>query len=206
MVRRLVKSLGQRKGLDTYVYDDGSRPPLGKIANATVYNYEDNAGKLHFWFRVWEMLEDAREAEWDRLLWLPDDVELVPDFWNRLDELWDVVTLDPLAVCLNPLTLAGHPCIQWVDTDLVKFEAGVHLTQWMDCCGLVTRRFVELAAAMMRKNPYYRQGNSSGVGRTLSLGMDQLGYHLYQASETLLIHGDHPSVMHPDLRTEPLTT
>jgi hypothetical protein len=214
MVARLVKSL-RRKDVDIYVYDDGSDVPV-EIEGATVYRYKENAGKWNYWIRVHDMFRDALKADdWDALLWLPDDVELswwsdnaiaTWEFWDDLEYYWEILRdADPLTVCLNPLALRHHPCEQWVPFEPVPVLGHeVYQTQWMDCCGLVDRRFVEVAMLLANTNPY-AQGISSGVGKRLSIGMDERGFHMYQVADTLLTHGDHESVMHPERKTELLT-
>jgi len=80
---------------------------------------------------------------------------------------------------------------------------------WNDCCWVTGR---ELGNALgwkiyeiIKVEP--RSYRSSGVGRQISRRLHAYGNTMYGVNETLLLHGDHESVMHPEERkTEPLIT
>jgi hypothetical protein len=207
MLARLVDALDSPY-TDIVIYDDGSEPPASSDV-ATVYRYDENAGKDFWYLRVRDMLEDALDDEdWEYLFWTPDDLEpAFPHVLERMVAKFDLLKRrDENAVCLNPLKLVHHPTAQWVNFDPVRVDGGWQ-TQWMDCCGLVDRRFCELAVDLLRDfRPSFIRNLSTGVGKRLSIGMHEAGFTLYQTSETYFLHGDHQSRMTPEGRIDRLVT
>ena len=182
--------------LDIHVYDDASRRPVR--AKATIHRYEEKHGREGYWSLARDMMRDARQdKKWDLMLWLPDDVVPVKNFWARLLDAWGRID-DPNKVCLNPLGYDPPRLTCWTGFPRVEAESGIWNTQWMDCCGLVTRKFVQRAARLIKNPNPLPDGRGSGVGRMISVGLHEEGFNMYQTKRTLLEHLDHPSEMHPE--------
>jgi len=205
MVDSLVDAL-VGPDVDIHVYDDGSPVPV-ELDGATVHRYDENAGRDYWFMRVHDLFVDASiDLSWEYMLWAPDDVMPArDDLMTYLPRAFrKLQAADSEAVCLNPIKLRHHPCVQWVPA-IIKMQHGHCLTRWMDCCGIVDRRFVESAIPYLRRHlPHYCLNEHLGtqVGRAASFAMFDAGYNIYQVRETLFSHGNHPSVMAPLKNTD----
>jgi len=75
---------------------------------------------------------------------------------------------------------------------------------FFDCGGLTNRATLELFEVEPTKKS---KRASSGVGMQITHKLRELGVPMYKTSPSLSYHGDHPSVMHPELRKrQPLIT
>jgi len=209
MLERLVNRLFDEDGykLDVYIYDDGS-DEAPSVPGCTVHTYEH--GGARGFYRLWNgIMQDAQEAhDWARLIVLPDDVDPMSGFLGRSTELYDAID-DKHKVAMGLLTdEERRGKASWTDfvPRVVETSAGkVYHTQWTEHALICGRRFVDAMPHMYSlperafiTNPL----RSSGVGAHISRAMDSAGFHIYQAFETLLHHGDHESLMHPELRKE----
>jgi len=198
MCLNLVNSLCD---YDVTVYNDG-----GDDVNTDLYDvhqvYFPHSGKRFYWWMWNRIFQDLKDS--DYVLFLPDDVTLHPDgeSISRLVNLFRAID-DPNKVCLNPLVdKRGHVC-QWNTFDPVR-TVDVWQTQWFDCCGLVNRAFFETLSYNVAPVPqeHFLNNQSSGVGSQISKRLHAAGRTMYQVHESLLQHGEHASVMHPEFRQE----
>jgi len=75
---------------------------------------------------------------------------------------------------------------------------------FFDCGGLTNRATLELFEVEPTKKS---KRASSGVGMQITHKLRKLGVPMYKTTPSLSYHGDHPSVMHPELRKrQPLIT
>lgn len=225
-VGRLIEASAGLCNLDVHVYDDGSEPPA-KLDGVTVHRIdppEAPHGKQRFRDlcdrMFFECRPDAGVGEpWDMVLWTVDDVLLERGGLVELVRAWELLRAqDPKALTLNPLVDIGRrdkPCWTKYRPKLFEFEDGrgarrtYRRTQWVDCCAIFDRRFLEVFGYGCPGPPRNwfesRPSISSGVGRTLSLRAHNAGWRMYQTVETLFRHGRHDSRMHPYCRNRPTT-
>ncbi len=199
MLARLLKQIEEQgKGYEVKVkVIDDNDPAL------------DHCGREGFWQLISDALWFALGTNYDYWFHLPDDVTLRPDFFKTGIETWDGIRrADPLAVCLNPIKIKGPWQVQWVDFEPVLKTAHmgkgwnrmVWRIGWNDCCWITDHSLGIALGWRIHETTTWGPGWSSGVGRQISQRLYNLGFSMYGVTETLLDHGDHPSVMHPEER------
>jgi hypothetical protein len=138
-------------------------------------------------------LDIAFTQSWNRVLQIPDDVRLAPDFFRKIEATWQAID-DADKVCVSPL-LDGRES-NW--TGWRRLDIGpAYLTQWNDLCYWSDRRWMDFARPLPRIR---RKSQGSGIGSYLSHKAHSEGLRMYHVKETLVYHGDHPSVMHGEHR------
>lgn len=212
MLLRLLRQIhkeARKSGIDVrvHVFDDASQPethvPEGLADSLT--RYEINHGKKLWWRIINDAFAAMAADEPDYIVMLPDDVELVPTFFDQAIAVWEAIE-NGRKICLN-LSLdqrEGKAC--WTDFKPQRQQhngVDVYLTQWVDMCFIATMRFLEVLnreVAPISLDRWQLHPNlSSGVGQQIS----QRLYHkwrMYMVTKTLVTHGNHPSVMHPEIR------
>lgn len=174
----------------------------------TLYSTQDHFGKSHY-YRVINVLYEIAKAEhekrkFDYFIQIPDDIALADNFFEKAIRQFEII-LDPKKVCLNLLN-DGRNQPGWTRQPHkeVKFCHTLYiLTQWVDMCFLSTSRFFELLNWKILRIDQLWASNpnlSSGVGLQISQRLFSDGNNIYQVNKTLVSHGDHESVMHPEHR------
>lgn len=217
MLRRLLKQLRREAGrhdVTVHVYDDAGTRSLRSddpaMAGVRLYRYTENNGKAGYWRVVSQALADAAKGNGDYFLLLQDDVELVPGFFDEVRRQWEMNPDRRKAALfmLRDRQRDGKAC--WTNfKPRVRRYGSLRATQtqWTDCLFFTDRRFFRVIPGIDPVVPAPLRGQSSGVGRQISLRLHRGGYTIYQASRSLVLHGDHESVMHPRIRRmQPLTT
>lgn len=217
MLRRLLRQLQVESGrheVAVHVYDDGGSKRLREddpvLKGVRVHRYAENNGKAGYWRVVSQALADAAQGSGEYFLLLQDDVELVPGFFDEVRRQWEMNPDRSKAALfmLRDRQRDGKAC--WTNfKPRVRRYGGLRVTQtqWTDCMFFTDRRFFGVIPAINPVVPAPTRGQSSGVGRQISLRLHRGGYTIYQVSKSLVLHGDHESVMHPRIRRlQPLTT
>lgn len=113
---------------------------------------------------------------------LPDDFLITKEQIEEAVRIWENIK-DPRKICLNLFAdRIGVAC--W--TRVLPIDRGsVWQTGWVDMCFLCENSFF---GAVPRIDLFFRNRNSvgSGVGAFISLKLVKLGFHLYQAKESLV--------------------
>lgn len=195
------------------VLDDGSEfqfvPP--EVSYPILYRRVQHHGIHRFWELTSHELQRAKGMQWDRLVCLPDDVRLVPGFFDELERIWRLIP-DKRKILLNPMILDQQRGVSnWT---AVKPKAlfldcctKVWKSQWVDGCFYSERDLGEVLGWRINQTGPTSGRVSSGVGRLMSRILHEFQFGLYQVDKSLVMHGDHPSVMHPQVRDKrPLTT
>lgn len=212
LVRRLLYETNDY-AFRIHVYDDGS-DDLKYVPGAVLYPFS-HGGKKGFNRILNAILNDARnDRTWDYMIILPDDVEPVDNFVTRAVRLWNSIG-DRRKMALGLLTDDQRRGVaNWTGftPEIKTTNTGekIYHSQWTEHALICQRPFVQTVPAMMPKDELVwikNPNRGSGVGAHISMAIHRAGYHIYQAYETLLHHGDHPSLMHPGhRRNEMLTT
>lgn len=183
--------------------------------NIDVSLFEDKrGGKPNYQHLINEVFEEIKEQEeYDYYIQLPDDFEIKPDFFANAVEQFEAIT-DPRRICLNLFTDGSRIG----KTNWTNFIPEIHYygenryykTQWNDLCYIAKVDFFHalqfkinpIDPSRWKRNPKL----SSGVGEQISKRLTNVGYSMYQVTESLCTHGTHESVMNPGQRKEtPLT-
>jgi hypothetical protein len=214
-LRRLLSQIdSEAPGFEVsvHIYDDGSSEPIyvewpsyPNIASLSV-SRSANHGKRRYWELVRRALSALRSTNADYFYYLADDVQLVPNFFERSINLWDRIP-DGRKVSLHLLLdqREGKPCWTSYQPHLVDTPQGkVYKSQWVDMLMMFNRRFLEeldyridpVDPRRWDKDPHL----SSGVGMQISRRLHHRKAAMYLVTDSLLIHEDEPSVMNPEER------
>jgi hypothetical protein len=214
-LRRLLSQINsEAQGYDVsvHVYDDGSSEPIcvewtsyPKIASLSI-SRSSNHGKKRYWKLVHRALSTMRSTNADYFYYLADDVQLVPNFFERSINLWDSIR-DRRKVSLHLLLdqREGQPCWTKYQPHIINTPRGkVYKSQWVDMLMMFNRRFLEeLEYRIDPVDPHRWDDDpslSSGVGLQISRRLHQKMDSMYLVTDSLLIHEDEPSVMNPEER------
>jgi hypothetical protein len=179
----------------------------------TFFTMEEHHGKTDYWKLENFAFSIMRKRNFDYLMQLPDDIGLTEGFFDKAIAAWENLP-DRSRACLNLLNDYGrYGKSFWTAVKTEEFDFrgyGYLRTGWIDLCYISQRHFLELLDYSVHPVDHSwsgREGMSSGVGRQLSQRLVARGASIYQVKRSLVIHGEHLSVMHPEHRKEtPLVT
>jgi len=163
----------------------------------------DHCGKAQYWILV-DFLFKLQKTKFDYLIQIPDDIRLTPKFFDTAIGFWEGIT-DKRKACLNLLNDYGREGKNvWTGTK-IKDMGSVLETGWVDMCYIAGKMFLD--ALDYKVTPVSQvwtasENHSSGVGMQISLRLRDKGMHIYQVKKSLVIHGPHQSVMHPNHRQQ----
>lgn len=163
-------------------------------------------GKRNYWYIINKIYEMMPNESFDYFIQVPDDVKLIENFFDYAIRYFNAIA-DPEKACLNILNdRSRNGYTFWVNVkpEKVKFESYNYiLTDCVDMAYICTRRYFELLdyrIDKVNKNWSGKPGRSSGVGMQISQRLYATRASIYQVANSLLIHGMHESVMHPEHR------
>lgn len=211
MLLDLLKDIKKQQGkydLHVYVHDDCSPANYQPVRLYLSRNFERaryisnlrNRGKAGFWETINEAYQYIKTQTWDFVIELPDDIRLTDNFFDESIRLFSQGS----APCMNLLTEYSRQLIKmWTDIEPRSLNNEVNITGWVDMCFIADRVFFEVLDYSINEVPKSWAANptkSSGVGMQISQRIVKAGYHFAQVKESLVIHGDHHSQMHPTER------
>jgi len=167
-----------------------------------------NLGKKFFWMTVNKGFEIAEATTWDHFFMLGDDLQITSGFFDKAIELFNS---RPAIICLNLLTEYSRSMTKmWTNVEPVVADKNLIVTGWMDMCFMAGKRFFDLIEYKLNPVDPAWSGDptkSSGVGMQISRRIVAKGERFHQVRQSLVIHGDHHSQMHPQERLiNPLIT
>ncbi len=172
------------------------------------YLTEKNYGKKDYWQLVNFAYGILQKQQFDYLIQLPDDITLVTDFFTQAINSYNAIP-DRKIGCLNILndySRNGKSIWTGVKVQDLNFSGLDFMrTGWVDMCFISTRNYLRALQYKINQINHSWSANknlSSGVGMQISKRLVQLGLRIYQVKKSLVIHDDHPSVMHPEHRKE----
>ena len=196
MCKRTVDAvLAECPDADVHVYMDGATSYTWKRGN--MHSLAKKPGR-EYYYQVWNrILADAKCAEWDHVLALPDDFTATPNAITRCAEIYERGECDVLVPVVDKR--GRGPC--WVPVDPVK-KGDLWQTGWLDGCFYADRRMLEALDWRVPDFPpeHFQTNQSSGVGKYMSLDLHAMGLTISQVEHTLYTHGDHESRMHKEHR------
>lgn len=161
--------------------------------NSIIQVYTDNGqyGKEKYYQLVTINFNEYKPAK--LYIKLDDDVELVPDFFNKCKEAWDSIA-DNNKLTLN--LLKDFRCEMWGSEEPKHYNHLVNHTGWTDGIFMFDQRFLNFfkRIELLPPPPYVK---SSGVFRQISRKLRRWG-GMYQVKQSLVFHGDHQSIMNPE--------
>ena len=192
----LVEKLLDEPNVDIVIFDDKSDKPL-TIGNkrVTKLTNPEHRGKAGFWRTFNDIFAYCKEHEYDYYIILPDDVEPCPEFVKECIAAYENAGKP---ICLSPLVTNRTllPGISRWGRKPIERKDGYYLTHYFDCCTVCRRDFFEALKWMLvpivpSADPY----KSSGVGRQITLRLQEKGKKMCHVERTLLSLVDTESVM-----------
>lgn len=204
MLRSLLDDIfreGAGLSLRVRVYDDGTTKGQRIIDNRAMFIYRTrNGGKKLFYAWINQIFRDARlNPWWGRLLLLPDDVRLVPGFFDELEKAWIRIPRGKRGILLNPLICEKAFRPNWTGIHAEYYpKADLYQVGWNDCCFYCDRRFIAKYKGVGRplSRRWRKQYISSGVGDHISRWAVRNRWSFWQVPKSLLWSTPHPSQMH----------
>lgn len=219
LINALVHALGYTElSVHVCIFNDasdadysGARDLLSRHfnGNSTWLDSRRNFGKRGFWQTHQMMFRAAEVADSEFLLSLQDDIELVPDFFQKLFQVWSATgQADERRRVLYLFSGDDdEPHGRWNLFDRVDLpEACARRTDWFDLqaflidrAGLALLRYwvVPISLRRWRKDPTV----SSGVGDQFTRRIAGRAT-VYQCDPPLVFHGRATSQMNPEARSE----
>jgi hypothetical protein len=194
----LLSLIDELKEYDYTIYDDGSSFKLKK----NFYQFQ-HGGKPKFW-RMWDYaLRMLKNDNFDLFIFMPSDVSSVN--MAKIIELHNQFKAKPYAY--NLINDGRKNCwnmIQPVQVDEHTMKVG-----FTDCGFFCNKQLLNrIGYNVIEINPRRFEHNdaiSSGVGQYLTFRMMATNCNMYTPTKSLVHHGDHESLMHPEHRkTNPL--
>jgi hypothetical protein len=172
------------------------------------YSYSESSehcGKLNYWRLVDYLYKKARGNQFDYLVQMQDDIGLTTDFFDKAIAMYERIK-DPKLACLNLMndfTRDGKN--MWTGGEVITYDDYMN-TGWVDmCCFIAGGKYLDTIGCQVmpvERSWAGREGKSSGVGMQISKRLHHSGMVMYQVRKSMVIHGDHESVMHPGHRVE----
>ncbi|HOG28720.1 MAG TPA: hypothetical protein PLN93_01545 [Vicinamibacterales bacterium] len=163
-------------------------------------------GRSGFWRTYQFGFDLVRRLAAGPVLFLQDDLDLVPGFWPEAWRTWQAIA-DPAKAVLSLCAMEDDEVRgRWIAFERVQLPGQPYrLTQWFDLQAfLVEPRFFELLRYQVLAVPAgrwrRRTDASSGVGEQFTRRLWRRG-NVYQVVRTLVLHGSEPSLMNPGARS-----
>lgn len=195
--------------LQVFIWDDAGTSSLFFCPQVSMkyfkYNrFPENHGKERFWQVIDQTFISAREVSWDYFLLLQDDLELTHDFFDKVLKAWGAI--DDERAVINLFTddfRKGRPvwgCEQPIVVEYPADEVKLWKCNWTDPMFFCARPALEVLEYEMRPITQHRDDLGSRVGQQLTKRWGEASIPIYQGYETFTHHGDHESMMNPELR------
>ena len=198
---RLVDHLLAESSADFVIFDDKSDKPLTICSpRVTQITNPEHRGKEGFWKTYNDMMAYIKDRpEYDYYIILPDDVEPCQNFIEEAINAY----INCGGICISPLLTNRSlaPGISRWGRKPIERKDGYYITNYFDCCTVCRRDFFEalhwlLAPIAPNQDPH----RSSGVGRQITLRLQEKGLRMCHVERTLLTIVPSDSEMNPEER------
>ena len=200
----LNKLLAQLGGYSVTVFDDASTPALMVPEGVKVIRARVNHGKQGYWRWINVLLAEARTKGGDVMV-LPDDVTFIKGGLDRTVELFaDIKEQCPdHGACFNPLR--DNRKVNWTGFVRERFDKYLDSAGWCDGLFICNQQFLQLFRNIPPVDPIrwqIKKGKGSGAWEYVSRVAYRHKALFFQARKSLVIHGEHESVMHTEHRKQ----
>ena len=197
----LVEKLLDEPNVDIVIFDDKSDKPL-TIGNkrVTKLTNPEHRGKAGFWKTYNDIFAYCKEHDYDYYIILPDDVLPCPEFVKEAIASYHNAG-DP--ICISPLLTNRSlaPGISRWGRKPIERKDGYYLTHYFDCCTVCRRDFFEALHWLLAPiAPHPDPHRSSGVGRQVTIRLQEQGKRMCHVERTLLSIVPSDSQMNPEER------
>ena len=197
----LVEQLLDEPNVDIVIFDDKSDKPL-TIGNkrVTKLTNPEHRGKAGFWKTYNDIFAYCKEHDYDYYIILPDDVEPCPEFVKECIAAYENAGRP---ICISPLLTNRSlaPGISRWGRKPIERKDGYYLTHYFDCCTVCRRDFFEALHWLLAPiAPHPDPHRSSGVGRQVTIRLQEQGKRMCHVERTLLTIVPSDSQMNPEER------
>lgn len=200
---KLVASLVQNENTDIVIFDDKSDWPVNGLQHpkcVDVIINPEHRGKAGFWKTYNDLMAYCKEHDYDYYIILPDDVEPCPEFVKECIAAYENADRP---ICISPLLTNRSlaPGISRWGRKPIERKDGYYLTHYFDCCTVCRRDFFEaLNWLLVPIAPHPDPHRSSGVGRQITLRLQEKNLRMCHVERTLLTIVPSESQMNPEER------
>lgn len=182
-VENLVRQVQEVFTGKIIVFDDGSQ--VSPVLNGCdLVRYHQNHGKTKYYQLFTDIFQLLKRNKFERVWFLPDDVEIKPDLFTETLRLWNSIK-DERKICISfGHTHNRHYDECWTRFKPVKISEEIVLTQWNDLCFMAERNFFELLNFEIERPLSGYDFRSSGVGRHISRTLFNHGWNLYHTDKS----------------------
>lgn len=171
---------------------------------------DEHFGKAKYWQFINSLYRAIKDtlAHYDYFIQLPDDVTLAENFLQKAILYFDNIP-NRKKVCLNLLT--DYPRVlkpMWTTKIPNQFQHNgieYYQTGWTDLCLISDKSYLQSIDYSIHEVPEKWANNpdlSSGVGMQISKRLFAKRKSMFHIKTSLVFHGDHKSVMHPEHRKQ----
>ena len=161
-----------------------------------------NMGKKKYYMVINATFSYIKNIKSKYYIYLPDDIKLVDNFFNETKRIYESIE-DKNKICLNILTDGRVNRTNWTNFKSLDFGE-YYQTQWNDLCFIAEKKFFNELNHKIDEIPNSRwvsnPNNSSGVGRQISVKLNNRGLKMYHTKNSMVFHGDHVSEMNKEER------
>lgn len=195
----LSKMLEHLKDFNPLVIDDGSNYEIDHFNKIRF----GNGGKRQFWMRWDCALRECKHSKDDFFLFTPDDFENIN--MKEIKRLHDKFKGSPYVYNI----INDGRDMSWNRIEPVQIDSETLKVGFTDGGFFCNRKALEKLSFEMRPISTRRFDIDpfcgSGIGHQLTFRFNRSGVAIYKPIKSLAYHGDHESMMHPELRKiEPL--
>ena len=198
----LVASLLQYDGIEIAIFDDCSDWNVKRLAKKGLVNVivaPEHRGKEGFWMTFNDIFAYFKDRNADYYMILPDDVEPCENFIEEAINAYK----NAKCICISPLLTNRSiaPGISRWGKKKIERREDYYITHYFDCCTVCKRDFFEalnwyLVAIVPSTNPF----RSSGVGRQITMRLQEQGKRMCHVHRTLLTITEKESMLNPEER------
>jgi glycosyltransferase involved in cell wall biosynthesis len=205
MLKQLLEDIFKYTEYKMYVvvFDDGSKRTYDLSKYDVKYiKYVKNNGLKNLWRVINDAFKFIGKIDAKYYFYLQDDLRLKENFFEESIRIFEKID-DDKKICLELRTDQRTTRPNWTAIEPKIIDEYIH-TQWVELDFICKYNFFEalnfkinpIPMSRWDKNPHI----SSGVGQQISVRLSEKGLNMYHVINTLTTHGDHESVLLPELR------
>ena len=186
------------------VFDDGSNKPYDLSEYDVKYiKYVKNNGLKYLWRIISDTFKFCKNIDAEHYFYFQDDLRLKENFFQESISIFESIP-DNDKISLGTLMIdSQRNTPKWTGVYPIEYDK-YYKTQWCELVFMCKYKFFESLEFKLNPIPLSRWNKnpniSSGVGQQISVRLFEKGLNMYHVINTLTTHGDHESVLLPELR------
>jgi len=194
--------LEQLTDFNVTVFDDASEPKLVVPKSVQLVRARQNHGKKGYCVWINKLVQMARRGPKYTMV-LPDDVLFIDGGLDRARAIFADLLLDNpnKGICLN--MLRDNRNSNWTKKKNTHYNESCFSSGWVDGLFICNKKFLHNFGSIPSQHPgrwIANPAQSSGAWEYVTRKNYKDGHLFFQVKKSIVVHGDHPSVMHPEHR------